>query len=287
MRLIRRFLLPATLLIALVAIPVAAYEVPVNDGFVTQTFQALTPAEEQSLEAELTRYKNETSNEIAILITDTLNGEPIFDAAMDVVDNPKWRIGTAQNDNGILILAALQDREITIQVGHGLEGAVPDLVAKGIIDTDIAPAFQRSRYAEGLQTAVESLEKHIGGEYTADRYTEIPGGGVAQGIFFLILVVLQFFGSVMAQSRSWWLGGVLGGIVGVILTVVFGWWLSIPFCIALGLVFDYWISRHPPRRGRGGGFWGGMGGMGGGRGGGGFGGFGGGSFGGGGASGRW
>ncbi len=287
MRIIRRFLLPATLLLALVAAPAAAYQVPANDGYVTQTFQALTPEEEQSLEAELLRYKNETSNEIAILLTDTLNGEPIFDAAMDVVDNPKWRIGTEQNDNGILILAALQDREITIQVGHGLEGAVPDLVAKGIIERDIAPEFQRSNYAEGLLAAVESLEKHIGGEYTADRYSESPGGAAAQGIFFLILVILQFFGSVMAQSRSWWLGGVLGGIVGVVLTFLFGWWLSIPFCIALGLFFDYWISRHPPRRGGRGGFWGGMGGMGGGRGGGGFGGFGGGSFGGGGASGRW
>jgi uncharacterized protein len=75
-----------------------------------------------------------------------------------------------------LILIALEDREVTIQTGYGLEGAVPDLVAKGIIDTDIIPHFREAQYYEGIAAAIDSLQKHIGGEYTAERY-EDPGEG--------------------------------------------------------------------------------------------------------------
>lgn len=262
-----------------------AYEVPPNDGFVTQTFAAITPEQEQELEQILTAYRQQTSNEIAILLTDTLGGEAIADVGVQV--GRAWRVGTAEDDNGILLLAALEDREMTIQVGYGLEGAVPDLVAKGIIDEDIIPAFTEGQYAEGLLAAVDSLQKHIGGEYTADRYTDREGS-LGQFGFLFVFILLNFLGALLGRSKSWWLGGVLGGFFGIILTALFRWWIAIPVLTMLGLLFDFIVSRAPRggRHGRGG-YWGG-GGFGSGRGGGGgFGGFGGGSFGGGGASGKW
>jgi uncharacterized protein len=176
---------------------------------------------------------------------------------------------------------------VTIQTGYGLEGAVPDLVAKGIIDTDIIPHFREAQYYEGIAAAIDSLQKHIGGEYTAERY-EDPGEGPWPFLFFMGFMFLNFIGSFLARSKSWWMGGVLGFILGIILMALYSWWVAIPILVVLGLLFDYIVSRMPGGSGRRGGFrgpWGG-GGFGGG-GGGGFGGFGGGSFGGGGASGKW
>ncbi len=273
------------LLLAFPSVTVAAYEVPVNDGFYTQTFEVLTPDQEVNIEQILTKYQQDTSNEIAILMLDTLSGATIEEAGLET--GRKWRVGTEQNNNGILIIAALQEREMRIEVGYGLEGAVPDITAKGIIEQVIGPEFAEARYYEGLLAGIDALQKHIGGEYTADRYTE-EEGSVWSGLFIFVLVFGNFLAALLGRSKSWWLGGVIGGIIGVILTILWTWWVAIPGFIVLGLLFDYVVSRNPPRGGRGGrgGYWGG-GGFGGGGGGGGFGGFGGGSFGGGGASGRW
>ncbi len=259
-----------------------AFDVPVNDGYITDTIHKLAPEQEKLLEAKLTAYQAQTSNEIAVLIVDTLDGEAIGDVAVEV--GRKWGVGTQKN-NGILMLIAYADREVFIATGYGLEGAVPDIVAKGVVDREILPAFREGKYYEGIVAGIDALEKHIGGEYTADRYQE-SGPGIFSGGLVFFFIVLNFIGAFLGRSRSWWMGGVLGGILGIILTALFSWWLSIPIFIALGLLFDYIVSKGGPR-GRG--PWGG-GGFGGGfrgGGGGGFRGFSGGSFGGGGAGGKW
>ncbi len=150
------------------------------------------------------------------------------------------------------------------------------------------PRFRDGDYGGGITAAIDALKKHIGGEYTADRYTQSAGGfNVGAFAVFLLFAAFQGLLAVMARSKSWWLGGGIGGIGGVVLALLFGWWLSIPVLVALGFLLDFFVSRRgPSRRGRGG-WWIGGGGLGGGGSGGGFGGFSGGSFGGGGASGRW
>jgi uncharacterized protein len=175
---------------------------------------------------------------------------------------------------------------VFIATGYGLEGAVPDIVAKGVIEEDMLPSFRDGDFAQGIDLGIGSLKKHIGGEYTAERYTD-PGDGPWPFLFFFGFVFFDFIAAFLGRSKSWWFGGILGGILGVVLTAMYAWWISIPGLVALGLVFDYVLSKSGyngrGRGGRGGGFW--TGGSGGG--GGGFGGFGGGSFGGGGAGGRW
>ncbi len=261
--------------------PVAyAFDVPPNDGFVTDLTGKLTPQQEQDLEQKLTAYRQKTSNEIAILFVNNLGGEPIEDVALQV--GRKWQVGTKENNNGILIVVSYEDRSVYIATGYGLEGAVPDIVAKGVIDTDMLPAFRDGKYYEGLAAGTDSLEKHIGGEYTADRYATQDGPGLwGVGVVFFF-IFFNFFTAYLGRSKSWWLGGVMGGIFGVFITALYTWWLAIPLFIALGLIFDFIVSKNP----RGPGGRGGRGGWGGGFGGG-FGGFSGGSFGGGGAGGRW
>jgi uncharacterized protein len=282
-------LVPAGILLALslAFTPAYAQEVPVNDGFVTDEAGLLSQEEEESLELTLTTYQRETSNEIAVLIMKSLSGADISEFAVEV--GRKWAVGTAENDNGILILVGYDSRDVNISTGYGLEGAVPDIVAAGIIREDIAPKFRDGEYYAGLNAAVDSLKKHIGGEYTAERYETSGGGeGIIAWGFFLVFILFDFFAALFARSKSWWLGGFVGAIFGIVLTIMFTWWISIPVLMLLGLFFDYIVSKNGSRRGgRGGrGGWGG-GGFGSGGGSGGFGGFGGGSFGGGGASGKW
>ncbi len=264
-----------------------AFTVPPNDGFVTDTAAILTPDQQNQLETSLNEYRKSTSNEIAILLVQTLGGDDITDVGLQV--GRAWGVGAKEKNNGVIIVVALQERSVTIQPGYGLEGAVPDIVAKGIIDEDMAPHFRSGEYFQGLQAAVDSLQKHIAGEYTADRYAQ-RGIGFFPGLLFVLFLGLNFLGSLLSRTSSWWLGGVIGGVLGVVLTALYGWWLCIPLLVLLGLLFDYIVSRMPRRpRGRGGPFGGIGGGMmgGGGSSSGGFGGFGGGSFGGGGASGKW
>ncbi len=268
-----------------------AFNVPPNDGYVTDTASVLSSTEQVELEETLRVYQQQTSNQIAILIVPSLEGEPIADVAVEV--GRKWGVGTKENNNGILLLVAYTDRELFLATGYGLEGAVPDIVAKGIIEEEILPEFRDGDYAGGLKAGITALEKHIGGEYTADRYDAGSGGpGAAAGfLFFFGILLLQWLIAFLGRSKSWWLGGVLGAVSGLGFVIVFSWWWSIPALFFLGLLIDFIASKtyraRTSKRGRGG-KWGGWGGGGfGSGGGGGFGGFGGGSFGGGGAGGRW
>ncbi len=263
-----------------------AFEIPLNDGYLTQTQQFITTEEEQALEAKLKEFDERTSNQVAILLVQSMSGASLQDIAVQT--GRAWGVGTKEHDNGIVILAALMDREVTMQVGYGLEGAIPDIVAKGIIETDIAPAFVEGKYYEGLDAAVDAIEKHASGEYTADRYSPAVSGSGFGFLVFIVLFALQFFAAWLSRSKSWWAGGMIGGVVGFVLALLWNWWISIPLLVIVGLVFDYVVSKNPVSRAsrRRGGYWGGGFGGGGG-GGGGFGGFGGGSFGGGGASGKW
>lgn len=285
-----------TLVLALLVsgVPLAeAYTIPANDGLVTVAtrpdVQVITRQQRDRLESELEAYDRETSNQIAVAIVQSLNGEAIEDVGIQIAR--KWKVGSTKN-NGILILFSYDDRQVRFDVGYGLEGAVPDIVAGGIIDTDMIPRFRSGDYFGGFEAAIDSLRKHIGGEYTADRYKSTQSQGFTPYLFFFGFIVFQWLISVLGRTKSWWLGGVLGGVGGIALVAAYGWWLSIPVLILLGLLLDYVVSRNYNRRGStswwAGGGWGPGGGFGGSGGsGGGFGGFGGGGFGGGGASGRW
>lgn len=268
---------------------VFAFEVPPNDGFITDTVPILDEQQDMSLEQMLDAYQKETSNEIAVLIVRSLEGEEIADMAVEV--GRKWGIGTEENDNGILMLIAYEDRRMFIATGYGLEGAVPDNVAAGIVETDIAPLFREGDYSGGIRAGIEALQKHIGGEYTADRYAAGSGDGFGLGqfLFFLLFIGFDFLVAIFGRSKSWWLGGVVGAVIGIVLAILYAWWISIPVLAVLGLLFDFIASKMwSGKKGRRGpGIWLGPGGRGRGGGGGGFGGFSGGSFGGGGGGGKW
>lgn len=279
-----------------VLIPLAVFASPPISSiqsYINDAAGMFTLGEVQSLDKTLSRYEAATRNEIAVVTIPTLAGSPIEDYAEKLF--AEWGIGKSEEDNGVLLLIARDDRAVRIEVGYGLEPVLTDLESKAIIESVIVPAFRDGRYGDGVLGAVDAMIEAIGGEYTPP--SPDPFQNIDIDWFWLFFFVPLWLASILGRSKSWWAGGVIGGIAGVVLGFVFGFlWTGIAAVVLLtplGLLFDFLVSRayargktagHFPWWIGGGGFHGGGHG---GFGGGGFGGFGGGMSGGGGASGRW
>lgn len=225
----------------------------------------LQPEEKEALERKLVEFDNTTSTQIVVVILETLDGYPIGDYTVKLGE--EWGVGQKEKNNGAVLLAAMKDREVFIATGYGLEGVIPDALAKRIIEYDIKPYFKQGSHYEGLNRATDSMIALAKGEYTAERHRK-PRGSVLFRIpwFFIVFPIFIFF--ILFLRRAQMAQGIASNS-------------NVPFWMALLLA--NMGSRH--QRGKWDDFSSGGGSFGGG--GGGFGGFGGGSFGGGGAGGNW
>jgi uncharacterized protein len=222
----------------------------------------MTSDQVEELESKLVAYDDSTSIQIAVITVQTTGDYAIEDYALKILRD--WKIGNKKTNNGLVILAAIQDHKVYIATGYGMEGAVPDITSKQIVEDEIVPNFKQQNYYRGFDLAADGIIKASRGEYTAPSgYNQRGQHGSGRGnilgviIFIVIIVVLISRGGGRGGGGMFSGSGVLPFILGSM--------------IGSG--------------GRGGG-WSGGGGFGGG-GGGGFGGFGGGSGGGGGAGGSW
>ena len=222
----------------------------------------LTPVQVQALEQKLVAYDDSTSSQIAIVIVPTLGDYDIAEYALSLYRS--WGIGGASRSNGILLLVAKDDRKMRIEVGYGLEGAIPDITAKSIIDNSLTPQFREENYYRGLDLATNDIIRAAAGEYKAPaNYNKRKDSGrPGFGSIIFLLVLFLLLGGLGGRGR----GNKGGGMMN-----------------AAGWIIGSMLGSS----GRGGGWSGGGGGGWSGGGGGGFGGFGGGSSGGGGASGSW
>lgn len=128
---------------------------PKSTAFVTDKANVLSRDEIQLLERRLRALNDSTSNQIAVVLIPTLDGQDLEDYANKLFRT--WGIGQKKKNNGVLILAAINDRKIRIEVGYGLEDAIPNSAAAAIIDKDIKPAFKNANYFSGLENAVVDL----------------------------------------------------------------------------------------------------------------------------------
>ncbi len=281
------------LVLALVFVPALAGAQSLPDkssGYVTDAAHVLSDATRTSLETELAALDASTTEQVAVVTVPDMGGDYIEHYAAALFQ--KWGIGQAKEDNGVLLVLAIEERKLRIEVGYGLEGALPDSVASTIIAEDMTPLLKAGEYDAAVEKGVASIIAAIRGEYaapaSADSASQIdPFALIVFGLF-----ALQFLASILAQSKTWWSGGILGAIVGVVVSSIFGWWIlgGIVLTVNLlifGLLFDYIVSRMGPFTSSSTPWIGGPGGFSGGSSSGGFGGFGGGSSGGGGASGGW
>ena len=261
------------ILAIVISIPLFSQDIPArpNPPRLVNDFAGVLSTEQKDiLEQKLVALDDSTSNQVAIVLIKTLNDYPIEDYANKLFRS--WGIGNKKTNNGVLIVAATDDHKVRIEVGYGLEGAIPDITANSIIENDIVPSFKTQNYYQGLNAASDDISKAASGEYHVQRQRDdsddnAQGGGAWIGIIIIIIVIIAIIrrggggtgGGMMSRRGYGGLGSfILGNIIGSSL-------------------------------GGGGRGWGGNGGGGwsGGGGGGGFGDFGGGSSGGGGASGSW
>lgn len=216
----------------------------------------LTGEQQQALENKLVAYDDSTSSQIAIVIVNDLNGYEAVDYAVAL--GREWGVGGKEFNNGVVVLVSMGggegNRDVFIAPGYGLEGAIPDVTAKSIVNNDLIPNFKEGNYYRGLDLATDDIIKAAAGEYKAPEGYGKKGKGKGIGAIFIILMIIIFSiigsggkgGRGRGLAAGWIIGSMLGGMSG---------------------------------RSGGGGWSGG--------GGGGFGGFGGGGFGGGGAGGKW
>jgi len=256
--------------------------VPALSARVIDQTGTLTAEQVRALSDQLKALETQRGSQVVILMVPTTQPEDIAAYAQRVGDS--WKIGRREVGDGLLIVVALQDRRMRIEVAKTLEGAIPDLMASRIIERTLKPAFQAGAYADGLSKAIDQIDKLIAGEGlpepTADR-------GRAEGFDLNDLLVFGLMGVPVLFGV---LSALLGRKAGALGTGLIGgglaWWLTASVLlgvIAAVLAVVLALSLGHGGRGRGG--WGGPpGGFGGG---GGFSSGGGGNFGGGGASGRW
>lgn len=301
----RRWLLSLFILLA-IGIPkiFAATGIPAPTGYVNDFAGVLSPAEKQTLEETLVSYEQASGNEIAVALITSLEGDTIEEKAVRLFE--EWKIGKKGKDNGILFLAGINDRKMRIEVGYGAEPFLTDGEAGEIIRNSIAPEFKKNNYAGGITAGIVAMQRELSGTGTLDQKAASPSNDGVEMVIVIVVLVLLFslqvafvyFCSFLARSKTIWLGGLVGGGLGMVIGFLLGSWATAAIAGGafggIGLILDHFLSKRYTtlkQAGKptdwwstGGGFWGGAGA---GKSSGGFGGFGGGSSGGGGASGGW
>lgn len=281
-----------TILLFSFALPALAYYNPGRPtGLVNDYTNTLSVEQKQALETKLSQFEKETTSEIAVVMIPNLQDDTIENFAVKLFED--WQIGKKGKDNGVLVLVAKEDREMRLEVGYGLEGALTDAQSNWIINQVMQPAFRNNDFYGGLDQTVLKIMAATRGEYVpSDNKKPASQGFNPLDLMWIGVFIFIWLASILGRSKSWWAGGAVGGLVGMIIGFIKGFMffgmIAIALLIPAGLLFDYVVSKKY-QAGKASGYmpwW--IGGGRGGRGGfGGFGGFGGGSSGGGGGSGRW
>jgi len=265
-----------------------ALDVPALSGRVGDLAHALPASMVESLSAQLAAHETKTGNQVAVLILPSLEGEPLEEFSHRVAT--AWKLGQQGIDNGVLLLVAIRERKVRIEVGYGLEGALTDARSAQIIRNDIVPRFRAGDLPGGVTAGVDAIVRTIEGTYQESRKAAPPQGneGIEQIVVAIIVGVMVGLG-LMGIHRF------LGPVAGAGLSMLLAPWLM-PALITGGITLLLLLFMSAVGSGTRGGRYRGLedgvwyssrsGGWGGGSFGGGFSG-GGGSFGGGGASGSW
>jgi uncharacterized protein len=237
------------------------------NGFVNDYLGVLNDLDVKTLESKVQDFEKKTGNEIAVVIIQSLNGDTIENFAEKLFK--EWGIGKEGKDNGVLLLVAFNDHKLRIEVGYGLEPVLTDAQASQIIEKIIKPYFKSGDYNVGISKGISAIIASIDGDYSGyeeimnsssnqivDTYQNKNSSGYdlseiivtwAEILFWVFLFVGQWLISILARSKSWWLGGIIGGIISLIAAIVL---TSINVLIyvgavlvPLGLMFDYLVSK--------------------------------------------
>lgn len=265
--------------------------VPALSAHVTDTVGLLPEDRRQALESQLVQLEKDKGAQLAVFIVSTTRPEPIESYSLRVAE--AWRLGRKGVDDGVLFVVARDDRRMRVEVGYGLEGAVPDAIAKRIVAEVVAPRFKAGDFPGGIEAGVAALVARINGEALPAPAPSAAGADDQQMGLEEALVLGIIFTLVVGSVLKAIFGRLLGSTIAAGIVGVGAWTLTSVLLVgAVGAVLAFIFSLVAGSGGAGrigggptigGGFGGGFGGRGGGGGWSG----GGGGFGGGGASGGW
>ena len=188
--LVTTFLVPAFAL---------AFDIPSPEGYVLDQTEVLSYEEEMALELEIQEIEESTTAEIGILIIDTTGDEVISELAFEVGNN--WGVGKKTNDNGLMILVALEDRAWFMATGYGLEGTLPDAITKRIAEKNFPSYFRAADYAGGLSAALRDIRGYLENDPTVVASLDTPATTSDDSSAFWIVVILA-----LAVAKSIWVG---------------------------------------------------------------------------------
>lgn len=189
---------------------VEAREIPRGGRPVTDEAGLLSRRLNQQLTRALLQVKKQTGHEIALLTVSSLEGSPIEDFSIRVVD--QWKLGDREKDNGVLFLIAVNERKMRIEVGQGLEGVLPDALAGRII-RNVQPYFKKGDYRSGIILGLSQIIKQTGGTLTdAPRVKNRRSSKKFSSLIFFIFLILAMFTG--GGGRGFLLGMLLGGMRG-------------------------------------------------------------------------
>ena len=192
-----------------VSLPAEALDVPPLTGHVVDLARVLPHAVLEQLSVDLQAHEAKTSNQVAVLIIPSLEGEPLFDVSHRVATT--WKLGRKGTDNGALLLVAIKDRKIRLEVGYGLEGVLTDARSAQIIRNEIVPRFRAGDVPAGITAGIQAILKTIEGTYRAPERPSVSsssGEGFGNTLFAVILGVV--IGLVLSRVHRV-LGPVAGG----------------------------------------------------------------------------
>ncbi len=187
------YFLPLFLILSLA---ISAQDIPPRPNpprLVNDLANQLNGTEEAELEQKLVAYNDSTSTQITVVIIPTVEPYAIADYAFKL--GREWGVGQKGKNNGIVLLWAPTDRKVFIATGYGMEGAIPDAIAKRIVSQEIIPEFKNKMYYRGLDRGVDALIRYAAGEYDADASDGSqegfpPGLIVFLIVFFIILIII-------------------------------------------------------------------------------------------------
>lgn len=186
--------------------------VPPLTARVTDTTGTLSVADREALEKRLAAVEQSKGSQIAVLIVPTTRPEAIEQYSIRVVD--AWKLGRKKVDDGVLLLVAKDDRELRIEVGQGLEGAIPDVTAKRIIEEHITPAFRDGEFAAGINAGVDAIIARIEGEPLPAPKAGARASQTDIGDLFVQTLLVAFFAAPILRSMFGRLFGAAAGAVG-------------------------------------------------------------------------
>jgi uncharacterized protein len=233
-------------LLLFVAVVFADVKVPELSRRVTDLTGTLTAAQINSIEQSLAAFEAKKGSQIAVLMLTTTQPETIEQFSIRVAN--AWKIGRKSIDDGVIFIIAKTDRKMRLEVGYGLEGAIPDAIAKRVIEETITPYFKNNDYAGGIDAGIKQLIKLIDGEAlpTPTTGTDASSSFITISIFglfvfstFLSPIISTLLGSY--RTIGVFVLSIGAGLAGVL-------WLSIPFGTAIliaVLIFFLLIFDRP------------------------------------------